>query len=161
MYLYFITRTEKEELRHYEILKSGKESSVYTMTSNEKSFRVYAFYKSKEIAERDLTFVKRADRDYQSPEHKFINYTTAGRKIYQDQSISYSIKGQLMETCFALVDKSGKILSMAIKRQDLEAIDGAEVVEVVRFCGRLYKVNENPVYAKNGEVASTGEEENE
>ncbi len=157
MYLYFITRTEKKELRHYEVLKSGRESHVYTMTSEEKAFNVYAFYKSREIAEKDLAVVKRSDRDFQNPQHKFINYTTAGRKIYQDQSISYSIKGQLMDTCFATVDKGGRILSMTTKRQDLEVIPGAEVVEVVRFCGRLYKVNTNPVYAKSTE--STGENE--
>jgi hypothetical protein len=46
---------------------------------------------------------------------------------------------------------------MTTRRQDLEVTPGAEVVEVVRFCGRLYKVNEKPVYKKADE--STDENE--
>ena len=156
MYLHVITRQEVEELRHYETLKSGKESHAYTMSSNEKSFIVRGVYISKLDAEKDLDIMKKADHAYRNPSHKFVNYTTAGRKIYEHQCIRYSIKGNQYNTYYVAV-KDGKIIAIAPQRHKLENPDGAEVSQVVKIGGRYYKINEGPVYAKADET--TGENE--
>lgn len=155
MYLHFITRREVEELRHYQVLKTGKESHVYTMNSEEKSYKIIGVYKSKQDAEKDFAVVKKADKEYNKPCHKFVNITTAGRKIYQDQIISYSIKGRQMDTCFASV-KNGRILETARKAEELDRPEGSEIMEIVKLDGRFYKINEKPIYSKSSEA----EEEN-
>ena len=156
MYLYLITRLELEELRHYQVLKNGRESHVYTMASKEKSCIIRGVYKTKKDAELDSAILRKNDKEYNAPNHEFMNFTTAGRKVYKDQSIKYSISGNQFQSYFASV-KDNRIVSLSPTKEALETQEGAEIFEVVKIRGKFYKINDKPVYVKSEESAGENE----
>ena len=156
MYLYLIKRQGIEEVRLYEVLKGGREKHVGTMDSSEKSLQICGVYLLRRDAVSDLDAVSKSKNDKNNSSHVYINSTTAGRKIYKDSIIKYSISGSQYDTAFATV-KDGKIISIASQRRTLELCEGAEVIRVAKINGGYYKVNEAPVYSKSNESADENE----
>lgn len=154
MYLYVIVRDEKREIRHYDRLKNGKEKHVYTVSSEIESSTIKGVYAWCRDAKSDLDIIKSRDCHYNAPEHRYLNDTTAGRKIYADAVIQYSVKGNQFCTMHASV-KNGKILETATQERSLKIpeVSGIKHMELVQIEGRFYEVNKSPVYAGFSESA--------
>lgn len=154
MYLYVIKRDAKREIRHYEELKNGREKHVYTMSSEAESSRIVGVYAWCRYAKSDLEIIKGRDRQFNETEHIYLNDTTAGRKIYSDLVIQYSIKGHQFNTVYASV-RNGEILETASQERSLKIPAGLGIkhMELVKIDGKFYEVHKEPVYTQHSESA--------